>query len=155
MAAEAAASGASGASGGGMGGGGMLEMGGKFFDFAGTMFEAYASAQAHEFNATVATQNAALVRQSALAEVARMRRQTTKDLGSMRASYGAAGVTASGSVLDAMMDAATQHELDIQTTRWQAEVAAVGFENQARLSDSAAKGAMIGGALGALGGLLG
>lgn len=149
MAAEAAA----GASGGGMGG--MLDMGGKIFDFAGTIFEAYASAEAHEFNAAVATQNAQLVRQSALAEVARLRRQTTKDLGNMRANYGAAGVTASGSVLDAMMDAATQHELDIQMTRWQGEVQAIGFENQARLESSAASNAKIGGWLSAAGGLLG
>lgn len=142
------------ASGGG-GTGGMAISPGKLFNFAGDVFNAYASSEAHEFNAQVAGINADMVRQQALIEVSRIRRQSVKDIGSMRANYGAQGVTASGSVLDAIADAATNYELDAQLTKWQGEVAAVSYQNQQSMERTASRGALVGGGLGALGGLLG
>lgn len=145
--------GSGGASGGS--GGGVAAGAGKVFNFAGTVLGGYASMEAHKFNAEMAEANAGLVRAQALNEVARIRRTAKKDLGDMRATYGANGVTASGSVLDAMADAATQYELDAQLANWQGEVAAVGYINQARMEKAAGRSAMIGAGLEGLGGLLG
>ena len=151
MAAEAAA--AAGGDAGGMGG--ALKMGSKIFNFAGSLLEGYASQEAHKFNAEMAERNADLVRQQALIEVGRIRRQSVKDLGQMRANYGAQGVTASGSVLDAIADAATQYELDAQLTKWQGDVMAANFEAQASAEKAAGRFAMAGGVLEGVGGLLG
>lgn len=141
--------------GSGGGGGGGLQAAGKIFDFAGSILEGYASKKAHDFNAEMATRNAGLVRQQALIEVDRIRRSSVKEIGSMRANYGAQGVTASGSVLDSIMDSATQFELDAQLTKWQGDVTAAGLEAQASAEKAAGQYAMVGGVLNGIGGLLG
>lgn len=82
-------------------------------------------------NATIAGQNAVIVRDQAAAEAAQVQRENYLRLGSIRASQGKAGGAAGeGSVLDVLGDQAAQGELERQNVIYQGELQARSHLNQ-------------------------
>lgn len=100
---------------------------------AGKLLSAAGGGQAAAYNAKVADQNAALARQQGEIEAQQLLRQGRKAVGSMRAAYGASGVSMSGSALDVLMDTEQQVTLDALTAKYNATLRAKGFDDQARL----------------------
>lgn len=93
-----------------------------------------AEADAADYNAALADQNAVLTRQAAAENARRLRVQTTKQLGSIRARYGASGVALSGSALDVLEESAAAAELDRLTVIHEGDVKAIAFDNEAQLN---------------------
>jgi len=89
--------------------------------------------QIARYNAQQAENQAAYARQAAAAEESRFRRQSAKELGAIRAQYGAAGVEIEGSPLDVLQESATMAELDALTIRHRGDVQAQGYLNTAAL----------------------
>ena len=92
-----------------------------------------AQAQASAYNAALAQQNAALTYQQAAEAERRYRVQARKDLGEIRARYGASGVTLDGSAMDVLMESARNAELNALTIRHEGDVKALAFTNEAAL----------------------
>lgn len=93
-----------------------------------------ASSKAAKFNAAVAQQNADISRQQADAAAQEKHRQMVQRLGSMEAAYGASGVTSdSGSVLDVLGDSIRQGTLDQLTAKYNGQVRAAGYTDNASL----------------------
>lgn len=89
--------------------------------------------QAADYNTAWDLGNAKLSLQEAAEDERRIRVQNKKELGSIRANYGASGITMEGSPLDVMRESAAAAELDALTVRHQGDVKAWAYENQARL----------------------
>lgn len=108
-----------------------------------------AAAAAGNYNASISDQNASRIRAEAAVEVADKQREIRKQLGSIRAAYGASGIDFSGSPLDVLADSATEGAWDVTKIKYKAEVAAVDQENQANLYRMGASSAQTAGYLGA------
>lgn len=94
-----------------------------------------ANAQAAQYNAAINMQNAELARQQGLAEAENQARDAKRTVGSMVASYGASGVqTDVGSPLDVLADSARMAMLDNLTIKYNAEMKARSYEQQAQLN---------------------
>jgi hypothetical protein len=89
--------------------------------------------QASQYNEALDLANAKLSLQEAAEDERRLRVQNKKDIGQMRANYGASGVTIEGSPLDVLREGASIAELDALTVRHQGDVKAWAYENNARL----------------------
>lgn len=107
----------------------------------GAVRSAQANSAAANFNAQVSERNAVVARQQAAADEARQRSITQRRLGSIRAAYGASGVTMEGTPLDLLEDSAAQAELDALTIRYKGELAAIGAGDDATLQRARAKSA--------------
>lgn len=120
----------------------------------GSLASASAQSNAAKYNAQLAGQNAVLATQTAAENERRQRVANTKALGQMRAGYAASGVTLDGSPSDVLDESASNAELDALSIRHGGAVAAMGYENTARLDRYRASSAMTGGYFGAAGDLL-
>lgn len=110
-----------------------------------------ANREAMEYNAAINMQNAELARQQGLAEAESQARDAKRTVGSMVASYGASGVqTDVGSPLDVLADSARMAMLDNLTIKYNAEMKARAYEQQAQL-DLMGGGSSTANALGVLG----
>jgi hypothetical protein len=91
------------------------------------------SAQAAaDFNAATSNQNAELARQQGIAARDAADRQNRQRLGSMKSEMGASGLESdSGSALDTLMSSASQMKLDEANVGYNAQVRALGYQNQA------------------------
>jgi hypothetical protein len=98
------------------------------------------AAQAAEYNAAQAQQNAVVARQQAGASAEQQRMAATKHLGTMRASYGASGVTMEGSATDVLAESAGLAELDRLNILYGGELKAAGYEQTAALDRNRAAG---------------
>ena len=79
----------------------------------GSIGEANAKADANEYNAKIADQNAQYARQEGEAEAERTRRENQRRVGAASANYGKAGVVIDqGSPLEVLGDVAREGELD-------------------------------------------
>lgn len=94
-----------------------------------------AEAAAAKFNADASRRNAGIARQQASQDAEAKRRDNVQKLGSIRAGYGAAGVTLEGSPLDVLEASARNAELDVQTIKYKGELRAIGYEDTATLED--------------------
>jgi hypothetical protein len=114
--------------------------------------------------ASIANQNAAIARQNAEAARVASREQARqiryageKTLGQQRAAYGRAHLAGGGSLIDVLMDTATQYEFDAQKAIYAGEVQARGLYHEANMLDYQAKvlrrSSLIGGVTSALGGI--
>lgn len=111
---------------------------------------------AAEYNAGIADRNAGIARDQAAQDAEAQRRTNTQKLGSIRAGYGASGVTMEGSPLDVLQMSAYNAELDVQNIKYKGELRALGYEDTAGLDrmrasaaieegDDKAQGILIGG----------
>ena len=80
----------------------------------GAQAQGQSQAMAQQFNADIAGRNAGLAREAAATDAALLERQTRMQLGSIRAAYGASGVTAAGSPLDVLEMSVANAERDRQ-----------------------------------------
>lgn len=80
----------------------------------GVQREYAATAEAADYNASAA-------RMEGRAEAARIRRQSERNLGTMRASISKSGVTSQGTPMIALAESAAMGELDAMTAMWSAE----------------------------------
>lgn len=106
---------------------------------------------AGNYNAQVAEQNAIQSEQQAAEEERRFRIQSKKQLGDMRASYGASGVSMEGSPSDILGESAATAELDALTIKHQGAVKAQAYKQEAVLQRFYAKQGRLAGYLGAAG----
>lgn len=99
----------------------------------GSIREGQAVDAASQYNAQVAENNALQAIDQATEEERRHRILARKQLGAMRAGYGASGIEVDGSALDVLEDSAATAERDALTIRYGGQVRAQGFRNEARL----------------------
>lgn len=115
---------------------------------AGQVQQAKAQSSAANYNQEVAQRNAKIAIIQGNQDAEAQKRKNILTLGAMRASYGAAGVTAEGSPLDVLENSATNMELDRQTILSRARLRAMGYGDDAALSgmsgDAARQGAYYG-----------
>lgn len=107
------------------------------------------------YNATIASQNAntALAQGQAASEA--QARASQQRMGAAVASYGASGVESdSGSAADILSQGARTSALDNLTTKYNAQLKAIGYEDQENLDQAQASNAMPAAYLSAAGSLL-
>jgi hypothetical protein len=89
---------------------------------------------ADKYNATIASQNAAVARQQASAREEAQRRQARQVLGEQRAALSQAGIGLAGSAADVYGASANAAELDALNIRYEGELDARGLLAQSSLS---------------------
>lgn len=104
-----------------------LALGSALTSVAGATGSARADAQAAEYNA-------ALARNEARAEENRVRRLAGRELGQIRAGIAKSGVTTEGSPLLALAESAELAELDALNVRYSGESSASLYEQRAKSS---------------------
>lgn len=90
-----------------------------------------ATAQGYDYDATVASTNANVTRAQTATDAIRMGVMARRNIGSMSATYGASGVTKSGSVLDVLSDSASQAQADSDNFKQQGALKAGALDAQA------------------------
>lgn len=99
----------------------------------GSLQEGQAAETAGKYNAKVARRNAYLVRQQAEAEAKQVIFTGRKVSGEMRAQYGASGVKMEGSPMDVLEESARLAEQDALNVRYQGELQAKAYEDEANM----------------------
>lgn len=99
----------------------------------GAIHEGRAKGEIAAQQARMAEYNASLATSSAAEEERRARVIATKQIGEMRANFGASGVSLEGSPLDVLEESAKTAELDALTIRHRGALAAWGFQQEARM----------------------
>lgn len=92
-----------------------------------------AQAQAQDYNAKISENQAIAANQQSAAREDAERRQRRIALGSARASMSQSGLTDSGSVMDMFDQSSINSELDVLNTRYEGQLQARGFNEQATL----------------------
>jgi hypothetical protein len=92
-----------------------------------------AAKAAGEFNAKMADRNREIAGSQTAAASAAQRRLAQKQLGSMRAGYGASGVTMEGSPLDVLEESVAEAELENQNIHYQGILKQQGYQADASL----------------------
>lgn len=116
-----------------MSAGGPLKLIGGLVQAYGQVQAGEAAQRAYEFNANQAEQNAAQAQLIAAQDERQTRILGRKALGSMRAAYGASGVTLEGSPMDVLAESAAQAELDALNIKFSGETKATNLRNQAKI----------------------
>lgn len=119
------------------------------FSAVGSLMQADSKADASEYNAKIAQQNAAMATQQAEADAAEQKRDTVRKLGAMRAGYGASGVAFEGSPLDILAQSASDAEMDRLNIIYKGKVRAAGYDANAELYESNAENERNAGLVGA------
>lgn len=125
------------------------------FSFGLNAFGSYkqgqANQQAADYNANINMYNAALARQQGQIAADAQARDAKRIMGSMVANYGASGVQVDqGSPVDVLADSARMAALDNLTIRYNAEMQAQSYEQQAQLAKMGGQAASTAGTLGVL-----
>lgn len=94
---------------------------------------------------------AGVARDQAQAEIRMRGRRNIRERGRELAAMAQTGFTSGGNFLDLLEQSDIDREMDILNTAYRGELAAFGFESQARLDIAAGKNAMLRGVLGAAG----
>ena len=116
----------------------------------GSLMQASAKSDAAEYNAEMARRNALMATQQAEADADAQRRKAVRQIGAMRANYGASGVVGNeGSPLDILAQSASDAEMDRLNILYRGKVRASGYEASAALDDQKAENEMTAGILGA------
>lgn len=124
-----------------------------FVSSVGALQQGTAAAKAAKFNASIARYNANVSQQAGQIEEDRVRRDSRRRIGRIRAAIGASGLDG-GSADDLLADSMYQAELDALMTRFNYNNQAKGFAMQASMYNSAAGDAMTAGYIGAASALL-
>lgn len=128
---------------------GAAAIGGTVLSVVGKIKEGEAAAQAAEYNAQGAEENARLTRLAAAADEEKERFGNKLTMGSIRAQYGASGVKFDGSAKDyAEMNEAIgeRNALDI---RYKGELQAMAYKKQAQVYRAGGTAAQAAGVIGA------
>lgn len=105
----------------------------------GSVVQGEGQAQASEYNAAIARQNALITQQQGDAAVQAQQRDSARQIGRMKAAYGASGVQLdSGSPLDVLAESASMAALDSLTLKYNYALKAAGLQSQASLEDKQA-----------------
>ena len=119
---------------------------------------ARANAETAEYNAKIEAQNRADALRLANRDVEAKRRENRRLLSTMRASYGASGLSMAGSPLDVLEDAAFEMELDVNNIEAEGDARAkeasrrmYGYQQEAGLERGKAKTSRTAGFFNALG----
>lgn len=104
--------------------GGMKAAKGAKQEAAGARQQAEAQAQAAEYNAKAASYEA-------MSEESRRRRESERQMGSIRAGRAKSGATMSGSALQVLADSAMEAEIDALSARWSGENQASLYRREA------------------------
>ena len=115
---------------------------GSFTKAFGSLIQGEGTAQANEYNASIARQNQIIAYQQSEAAVEAQQRDAARAMGAAIASYGASGVQSdNGSPMDVLADSARLAELDRLTIQYNYQLKALGFDQQAKLQKMAATSA--------------
>jgi hypothetical protein len=125
------------------------------FSTVGAVQRGRAESGASNYNAKIAEQNAAIVRQQSLENMRQRRIEGRKEAGAARAAYGASGVTLSGSPIEAIQDSIFTTEMDAFNIEYEGRLQDISYQNEAKLMRYQAKNQRTQGYLNAAGGLLG
>jgi len=106
---------------------------GTAISVVGALNQGQQASNAASYNAAVANNNAIAARQQAQAAAEAQARKARLQIGSMRAGYGASGVSIEGSPLDVIEASAAAAELDRQNILYSGELRAGGYESTAGL----------------------
>jgi hypothetical protein len=124
---------------------------GGFVGAAGAKESAQAQANAQNYNAAIANQNAAFTEQETTEEVRRQGVLATQTIGQERASYGASGVSSTtGSALDVLQQSAKNAALDALTIQHSGDMKAWAYRSGAQLDKMGADQSLIAGDYGAV-----
>lgn len=119
----------------------------------GSIEQARANAEIAKYNATVADQNADQVTAMGAENARRSLVNSSKMVAAGKAAYGAAGVSG-GSVQDVLRAGAAKGELDALTIKYNAEVKANAYRNEANLDRYKAENQFVSGGSNAAGDIL-
>jgi hypothetical protein len=111
----------------------MFQAIGTAVSVVGALSQGQQAKSAADYNAAVANNNAIAARQQADANAAAQQRKARLQIGSMRAGYGASGVSLEGSPLDVLEQSASMAELDRQNILYGGALKAQGYEATAGL----------------------
>lgn len=120
----------------------------------GQLKESEAQARASEYNANVAEMNAEQAILISAQDERRQRIIARKELGSIRAAYGASGVSMEGSPMDVLAESTANAELDALNIRYAGQAKAAGLRDEASYERFRAKETRAAGVLGAAASLL-
>lgn len=109
------------------------QIAGTAMSVIGALNQGQQAKSAANYNAAVANNNAIASRQQAEANAAAQQRKARLQLGSMRAGYGASGITMEGSAMDVLEQSAATAELDRQNILYGGELKAGGYQSTAGL----------------------
>jgi hypothetical protein len=121
---------------------------------AGSMQQGSAAKKAAKYNSKMLEARAVDVIAQSKEEERRQRVIGRKQLGDIRASYAASGVTTEGSPLDILEESAASAELDALTIRRNGERQAMAFRNEAKLERMQGRASYNAGQIGAAATLL-
>lgn len=108
---------------------------GTLISGAGAIYSANAQKAEARYSRQIAERNATIVQQQAAVSEAAARRDGRRAIGKIQAGYGASGVVGNeGSPLDVLENSATEAELDALTIRYNGELGAMGYKDDARLA---------------------
>lgn len=131
-----------------------IMLAGMAVQVTGQIKQGEAAAQAADEEARIQSENAKLARDQAAHEERQQRIINRKQLGSMRAAYGASGVSLEGSPLDILEESAAAMEMDAQNIKYAGELKARGFYQEASMARTRGKNAREASYLGAASSLL-
>jgi hypothetical protein len=117
--------------------------------------EAEANAEAAEYNADTAVENSKLVTRKWVEDVRRERVLNRRTLGSMKAAYGASGVTMENSAMDVLENSFANGEMNASYIEQEGRQSAAAYLREANMQRKRAKYYREGGTLSSAGALIG
>lgn len=99
----------------------------------GQIQQSKAAQQSAAYNAQLAERDAEISRQQSAVEEARVRRESARDIGRIRAGISKSGVTFEGTPLLVLAESAEMAELDALNVRWTGENAVSASKSEATL----------------------
>lgn len=114
---------------------------GTFLQVLGNLVTGGANAAASEYNASIARMNATIAGQQSVAAVQAIDRDARRAMGKALAAYGASGIDAGSSsmAMEVLAESARMGEFNKLTTKYNYELKALGYNNQAKLFDMSAE----------------
>lgn len=121
----------------------------------GQIAAANAQARAAEYNQQVAERNKLAILAQTDEEAADQARENRRNLGTIRAAYGAAGIDLAGSPLDVIQDTAIEGATDVARVQYEGKLRAIDQQDKATLAGMEAKADRTAGMFSAVGTLFG
>jgi hypothetical protein len=109
------------------------QIAGTAMSVIGAINQGQQAKSAANYNAQLANNNAIAAQQQAAANAAAQQRKSRMQLGSIRAGYGASGITMEGSAMDVLEQSAAMAELDRQSILYGGEIKSQGYQSTAGL----------------------
>lgn len=106
-------------------------VGGSIASGVTAVAQAAQKAQVAKYNRLMAERNERITLAQTDADVFDKQQQNIRQLGTIRATYGASGLAMGGSMLDVLADTATEQAYDVEKTRYKGKVRAMGYADKA------------------------